>query len=319
MWEILLSLYMLGEASDEQVFGQWRQRVLSRIAPENRMLLDLVPPKGYSPDFLSPLVGGQDPEDGIDAVLNTPRQRIAEDLDRRFGARAGPPWTAGLARKDVTTMRTLGGSIRTYFNTAVRPYWSYISQVAADGAASIRTTAPRPVAEITRLKDRPPRRPVTLELPYNRDQEMHLRGRGLTLVPAFFCVNGPLTYRDPSLPPVLLYPVGHEPISFLARAARGTGPPEDVLRRLLGGTRASVLLTLSDRVHSTSGIARTLGISVASASEHASLLRAARLVDSERYGNTVQHWLTPLGLEFLGQSSDRAGAAERTHDKGSVH
>jgi hypothetical protein len=239
MWEILLSLYMLGEASDEQVFGQWRRRVFSRITPETRMLLDLVPPQGYSPDFLSPLVGGRDPEDGIAAVLNTPRQRIVEDLDRRFGGRPCPPWTAGLARKDAITMRALGRLIRTYFNTAVRPYWGYISQVAADRAASIRNTAPPPIAEIVRLKDRPPRRRVTVELSYNCDQELHLGGRGLTLIPAFFCVNHPLTYRDSSLPPALLYPVGHEPISFLLRAARGSGPAEDVLRRLLGSTRGS--------------------------------------------------------------------------------
>ena len=115
--------------------------------------------------------------------------------------------------------------------------------------------------------------------------------------------HDPVTFREPALPPVLLYPIDHEPISFLTRAARGTGPTEEVLRRLFGGTRAAVLRALSDRVHTTGGIARSLGISIASASEHASLLRAAGLVASERCGNTVQHWLTPLGLEFLGQTS----------------
>ncbi|WP_326640081.1 hypothetical protein OG884_35255 [Streptosporangium sp. NBC_01755] len=41
---------------------------------------------------------------------------------------------------------------------------------------------------------------------------------------------------------------------------------------------------------------------MASASEHASLPRAAGLVAGERCGNTVRHRLTPLGLEFLYQS-----------------
>ncbi|WP_433356011.1 helix-turn-helix domain-containing protein [Microtetraspora malaysiensis] len=44
---------------------------------------------------------------------------------------------------------------------------------------------------------------------------------------------------------------------------------------------------------------RILDISPASASEHASLLREAGLVSSERRGNRVWHRLTPLGLEFL--------------------
>jgi DNA-binding transcriptional ArsR family regulator len=91
-------------------------------------------------------------------------------------------------------------------------------------------------------------------------------------------------------------------MSFLARAAQGTGPTEEVLRRLFGRTRALVLRTLSDRVRTTGEIARTLDISMASASEHASLLRAAGLVASERCGNTVRHGLTPLGLELLYQS-----------------
>jgi DNA-binding transcriptional ArsR family regulator len=312
MWEIVFSLYMLGEASDERVFGHWRRRVLSRIPPETKMLLDLVPPSGYAPDFLSPTVGGSDPKDGIEAVLDTPRRRIAEDLDQRFGGRPRPPWAAGLVRKESAIMRTLAKSLRTYFDTAIGQYWSYISMAAEDKSASIRSTAHGPVGQILRLKNLEGRSPdrraprTTIELPYSTDQELHLRGRGLTLIPAFFVTGHPVTLRDPGLPPVLLYPIGHEPISFLTRAAQGSGPTEEVLRRLFGGTRASVLRTLSDRVHTTGGIARTLGISISSASEHASLLRAAGLVASERCGNTVQHWLTPLGLEFLGRSSDRS-------------
>jgi DNA-binding transcriptional ArsR family regulator len=75
-----------------------------------------------------------------------------------------------------------------------------------------------------------------------------------------------------------------------------------VLRRLFGRTRALVLRTLCDSNRTTGEIARSLDISMASASEHASLLRAAGLVASERYGNTVEHWLTPLGLDFLHRS-----------------
>lgn len=305
MWEIVLSLYMLGAASDELVFGQWRQRALARIPPESRILLDVVPSQGYSPDFLSPLVGGEDPRDGIDAVLNTPRQRIAEELDLRFGEGRRPPWTDALARKDSAAVRTLGRSLRTYFDVALRPYWGYISQIAERSATSIGGAAEGPVSAILRLKDQPSVRRAprtTVELAYGNDQDLDLRGRGLVLIPAFFCAINPVTFHDPSLPPVLLYPVGHKPVSFLTRAAQGTGPTQEVLRRLFGRTRASVLRTLSDKVCTTGELARTLGISMASASEHASLLRAAGLVASERYGNTVRHRLTPLGLEFLYQS-----------------
>lgn len=305
MWETVLSLYMLGDASDELVFGQWRQRALARLPPESRMLLDLVPPQGYSPDFLSPLVGGVDPDDGIDAVLNTPRRRIAEELDLRFGGGPRPPWTEALARKDGAAVRALGRSMRAYFDVALRPYWGYISRVAERSATSIGDTADGPVAAILRLRNRPAVRRAprtTVELPYGNDQDLELRGRGLVLVPAFFCAINPVTFYDPSLPPVLLYPVGHAPVSFLTSAAQGSGPTDEVLRRLLGRTRAMVLRTLDDRARTTGEIARVLGISAASASEHASLLRAAGLVSSERHGNTVRHRLSPLGLAFLHRS-----------------
>ncbi|GHH70605.1 transcriptional regulator [Streptosporangium violaceochromogenes] len=305
MWETVLSLYMLGDASDELVFGQWRRRALTRLPPESRMLLDLVPPQGYSPDFLSPLVGGEDPDDGIDAVLNTPRRRIAEELDLRFGGGRRPPWTEALARKDGAAVRALGRSMRAYFDVALRPYWGYISRVAERSATSIGDAADGPVATILRLKNQPAIRRAprtTVELPYGNDQDLELRGRGLVLVPAFFCAINPVTFYDPSLPPVLLYPVGHAPVSFLTGAAQGSRPTDEVLRRLLGRTRAMVLRTLDNRARTTGEIARALGISAASASEHASLLRAAGLVSSERRGNTVRHRLSPLGLAFLHRS-----------------
>ncbi|MFF4778660.1 ArsR/SmtB family transcription factor [Microtetraspora fusca] len=138
-----------------------------------------------------------------------------------------------------------------------------------------------------------------MELGYAKEQELDLRGRGLVLIPAFFCAVDPVTFYDPSLPPVLLYPVGHRPMSFLSRVVQPTGPREGVLHRLFGRTRAMVLRTLEGRVRTTGEIARVLDISPASASEHASLLRDAGLVSSERRGNRVCHRLTPLGLEFL--------------------
>jgi DNA-binding transcriptional ArsR family regulator len=307
MWEILLSLYMLGEASDEMVFGEWRRRILARMKPESKMLLDLVPPRGYSPDFLSPPVGGEDPEDGIDAVLNTPRRRIGEELDLRFGEGPRPSWVDALARKDGTAVQALGRSLRSYFDVALRPYWGYISRVAERSTTSIDRAVEGPVAPILRRRNRPAARRAprtTVELGYAKAQELDLRGRGLVLIPAFFSALNPVTFYDSSLPPVLLFPVGHRPMSFLARAAQGTGPTEEVLRRLFGRTRAMVLRTLGEGMCTTGEIARALGISTASASEHASLLRSAGLVASERRGNTVRHRLTPFGLEFLDGPAD---------------
>ncbi|MGW0577145.1 helix-turn-helix domain-containing protein [Streptomyces sp. NPDC002920] len=50
---------------------------------------------------------------------------------------------------------------------------------------------------------------------------------------------------------------------------------------------------------STSQLARRVGLSIASASEHATVLRRAGLVTTHRTGRTRHHSLTPLGAELL--------------------
>ena len=49
-----------------------------------------------------------------------------------------------------------------------------------------------------------------LRVDYPVDQEMHLGGRGLVLVPSYFCWRYPVTLLDPDLPPVLIYPAERE-------------------------------------------------------------------------------------------------------------
>jgi DNA-binding transcriptional ArsR family regulator len=71
------------------------------------------------------------------------------------------------------------------------------------------------------------------------------------------------------------------------------------LSDLLGPTRASVMEVLSDRVLNTTEIAHSTGISIASASEHAAVLRAAGPLTSTRARSRVNHQLTPLGVSVL--------------------
>lgn len=82
----------------------------------------------------------------------------------------------------------------------------------------------------------------------HRDQEIHLSGRGLLLVPSYFCVNGPMTMFDPELTPVLIYPVGRQPDTLpFQRDAR----PE-ALGALIGDTRAVVLEVIGGEPRTTS-------------------------------------------------------------------
>lgn len=75
--------------------------------------------------------------------------------------------------------------------------------------------------------------------------------------------------------------------------------PNRDLSALIGRTRAAVLEAIADG-GTTSTVAQRLGISAASASEHATVLREAGLVVSIRQRNHMHHSLTRLGADLLG-------------------
>jgi DNA-binding transcriptional ArsR family regulator len=66
-----------------------------------------------------------------------------------------------------------------------------------------------------------------------------------------------------------------------------------------------VLQACVDAEPSTTKLARTVGISISSASEHAAVLRSAGLLESERQGNTVVHRTTPVGQALIQSTRSR--------------
>lgn len=135
-----------------------------------------------------------------------------------------------------------------------------------------------------------------MRVPDHRDQELSLNGRGLLLIPSFFCVSNPLTLLDPALPPVLIYPVPRHPDLLLEHR------PAAALGALIGTTRAAVLDAIGARGPTTTELARQVNISTASASEHTTVLRQAGLITSHRQQNRMLHHLTALGHALLNQT-----------------
>lgn len=70
----------------------------------------------------------------------------------------------------------------------------------------------------------------------------------------------------------------------------------------MGRTRAAVLAAAADGC-STTGLARRLGISPATASQHASVLRRAALITTRRDGKAVLHTTTHLGTALLASTT----------------
>ncbi|MFJ9644894.1 helix-turn-helix domain-containing protein [Streptomyces sp. NPDC004244] len=321
LWETILSFHRLRDRRDARLFGEWRTETRSRLNGETRLLGALIPSRGYFPDFLTPAEGQYGWDVGLDALRGLHPERIRRELallgtGARVGAAFGMPAGTG-GGVDTGVPRRLrefmdGGTehlprllaeLRGYHRAAVAPYWNHIqAQIEAERAARGRALLDGGADEL--LASLPPmlrwRAPV-LECDYPVDRDVWLRGRGLLLQPSFFCRRTAVTLHDPELPPVLVYPAAAQ----LASAPTGSEsirPLEEqrqrTLGKLVGHTRSVVLRAIGDGA-TTSELARRAGVSLASASQHACVMREAGLVTTLRRGNAVLHTVTPLGAALL--------------------
>ncbi|MEV4760821.1 winged helix-turn-helix domain-containing protein [Micromonospora sp. NPDC049559] len=308
MWETLLSLHLLQDRTGGPAFQRWRQAVRRRLSPKVRPLLELTPPYGYSPDFLTPTDGAEGLDAGIEALLATPRRRLRTDL-RHFAAyRPVSSWTRSLADGERESLRLLATTVREYHRVAVAPYWTRIqAATGAERVASTRMMATAGIEGMIRslhpdLRWRPP----VLEVHgFRVTRDVHLDGRGLSLIPSFFCWEQPTLLRDPELRPVLVYPVADRLGPVGEAGTDQIWTPEAPLVALLGPTRAAVLEAV-DAGCTTTELAQRVGVSLATASRHATVLRDAGLISTRRLGGSVLHSLRPLGAEML--ASARSGS-----------
>jgi DNA-binding transcriptional ArsR family regulator len=186
--------------------------------------------------------------------------------------------------------------MRRYFEVAVAPYWdTVVARATADrayrGHAVLEGGLAAMFASLPAGIEWDP--PVLRIQNYPVDGDLHLEGRGITLIPSYFCWRSPTALADRDLPPVLVYPAR----TPLDAAVERTSEP---LRALLGGTRAAILKALA-MSRTTTELSRQLAIAPGTASHHVTALRSAGLVASQRQANLVLHQLTPLGGALLGQ------------------
>lgn len=300
LWEVLLSLHMLQQQDGRLVFDDWRRQVRARVAPDQmRLLLELTPPKGYSPDFLTPAEPAPDFETALELTLSTPRQQIRSQLDLLSKYRPVSPWTRELAQGDRNSMRKLGRAIRTYHDAAIAPYWKSIgTHVSADHAHRGEALARHGVDRL--LSTLHPRvrwaAPVLQVLDMN-DRDLYLDGRGIELQPSAFCWQVPTKLRDPELKPILVYPIHHAP-GILRQSSLETTDADGALGSLLGSTRAAALEAAVSGC-TTTELAKHCKISPAAASHQATVLREAGLITTRRAGASVRHEVTQLGIWLL--------------------
>ncbi|GGV67294.1 transcriptional regulator [Streptomyces longisporoflavus] len=305
MWESLLSMHMLQTQEAAILFRHWRNDVRRRLPTHTRELLRLAPPVGYSADFLTPAGGSGSLDAGIGALLSTSRLRLRKDLlTLSAGGGRLPAWTRPLADGDRDALAHVTSLFRTYFRTALSPWWESVrTRLEAERSAHNRYLAHGDLHGLLRglhpgLVWHPPVLEVTGP---DVDRDLFLNGRGLLVIPSFFCWRRPTLLKDPALPCAVVYPMTHA--HALEAAPEGIDAthtaPSRALHSLIGKTRAKVLESIVDGGRTTMELAHDANISPATASHHAGVLRRAGLLSTYRVGKSVLHSLSPLGHALL--------------------
>ncbi|GAA0560665.1 winged helix-turn-helix domain-containing protein [Paractinoplanes ferrugineus] len=302
MWETVFSVFRLQRPGPAPIYGRWREHA---VRASRRADLDLLVPliRGrYYPDFLTPAEGRSGLSDGLEALLRTPKARLKQDMIElsRLGEPT-PSWMRELAEGDVPMLERLAGAMHSHYRAVVEPFWAEAqAHVEADRSRRARALLDDGYEGLLAgFKPMMRWNSPVLEVETPFDQTLSLDGRGLWLVPSYFSWGQPDVLRDPSLPPVLVYPVPRDPELVADRKMTASA-----VAALIGPTRSSVLESIGDG-STTSELARRVGVSAASVSQHTAVLRAARLIHTSRVGKAVLHTITPLGAALLGDHKGR--------------
>ncbi|WP_176611380.1 helix-turn-helix transcriptional regulator [Actinomadura sp. WMMB 499] len=293
LWETVLSVRALRTRSGRGMLDGWRARTRARLPRSSRILMALCPAEGPFAEFL--MRGGEDQgwNESIEAIVSTPGDRLARELSAlpRLPVHAEP-----LAAGDPAALRELGDALRDYRCAAITPYWDRIqSRIDVERSFRLRTVARGGVELLLSTLSADTRWDAgVLEVRCPESRTVKLDGRGLVLAPSVFCGRRPvlLENRDGHGPAVLFFPTFTD-----FGAALHDHPCErpDALSALLGTTRAAALCGAADGT-TTTELARRLGVTPATASEHAKVLREAGLITTGRVGRQAVHAITPLGV-----------------------
>lgn len=298
MWEIASSLHRFQTREGRWAHGRWHDQAIRTLRHSalgravRGLLLPLFPRAVYFPDFLTPSEARDGLDAGLEAILAVPEERAAEEIGRLEPRRHGGRLRA-LAR--AKERYTLAKTLRAYHDAVLAP----IAEQMHDQLQSERAVRSRHLLEggvDGLLAELGPgfrwHSRVLDVLDHVDDRDVHLGGRGLRLVPSYFCWQQPVTFADPTLEQVLVYPLERTVADHAAAVSPGA------LEALLGGSRATVLAECAAGA-TTTELARRVGVSAGTVSYHTRTLREAGLIHSRRHRESVLHTVTQLGADML--------------------
>jgi DNA-binding transcriptional ArsR family regulator len=305
--ETTMSLRLLGRPRPTFALRPWLHEARDRLADVDlELLLSVVPPGPYIPSFLVPPGPVADPslEDQLSALTHLSADDLREHLQELWGDRPMPRRVVQLLAEGPRAASVLVEALWGYWDAAIRPFWPRMCAVLEDDV-SYRMAGLVEGGYFALLKDLHPE--ITVVANQMRVNKPHFsdsvpEAQEMTLTPSVFAW------------PDLVLEDGGDGRLGLTYAARGiarvwergrtsTTQEAEGLGALIGRTRAAILRSTTVPM-STTHIARELGQSMATVSEHLIILRDAGLVTSRRSGRSVLYRQTPLAEYIIRMQQD---------------
>ncbi|MEU7938047.1 ArsR/SmtB family transcription factor [Microbispora bryophytorum] len=298
----------------------WRRRILPRLPHHARMAMSLTPPVGWSPTFFIPARAGAAPE-LLDQIRSVAPAVIQAELTALAEKQPVPAWAHHLAEDGELRGRFYDG-IEHLYAQLLEPYWHRLSgYLTADRALRMRHLLEGGIERLLTLAS--PRwmrwKPPVLEVRMINgiDHDLHLEGRGILLAPSAFATRSMVT---DGAHPMVSYPSGDDlPLHRLTALIPEHETPESAstVAALLGTTRAAVLNAIAEHPGcTTTELARLSGTTPSGASQHATVLRQAGLIQTTRYRNTALHSATSLGITLLDNATGDPASLPRDDHAG---
>ncbi len=292
--EVVSLARLLTEPHRHPVYEQWLRRRRHRLAGLDLRALTVHMADGaYRPDFLDPSPRTDEPSfaDGLADLLAAPTDEVYAELDDASRGRAAAVRRRLLDDPDRAKAEA-AVAIRRLWQAVVEPEWPSMRQALRaemlDRALQVSREGLRAVTP--RLHPSLTFDAGTLTIATDVDVEVDSSG-GLVVVPSLFITDRVQCTTSDHWTPTVYYPAPARYLWAAPTAARS-------LDRLLGRTRSKILVALGTPLQ-TGVVARLLDISMATASEHLTILREAGLIDTSRTGRTATHELTAVGRALL--------------------
>ncbi|MEU6847862.1 DUF5937 family protein [Streptomyces sp. NPDC046716] len=297
--EVVSLAQLLTEQQRHPMFHSWLRRRRPLPLSELEALTVFMADGAYRPDFLDPSPPSSEPtfEEGLAALLSAPSDRTyAELVDAARGR--GAALGHRLLDDPDRARSEAADALRRLWKAVVEPEWPSMRQALRaemlDRAIQVNREGLRAVLPRLHPSAACDGDTVSVEKAVDIDVDCP---DGLILVPSLFITDRMQCTTSDHWTPAIYYPAS-------GRYLWAAPPTPRSLDRLLGVTRSGILAALATPLQTTV-VARLMGVTPPTASEHLTILRDAGLIDSSRAGRTTTHELTEAGRGLLDAASPR--------------